>query len=75
MKWVASGGFEAGFDLVGWLQFAEYLFNFLTFPSVLNKQCGVVSGMADRWHHPILITLAVSYSNWVLYSPGEISVK
>ena len=26
----------------------------LTFPSVLTKQCGVVPGMVDRWHHLII---------------------
>ena len=31
----------------------------LTFPSVLTKQCGVVPGMVDRWHHLVLLSLEV----------------
>ena len=34
----------------------------LTFPSVLTKQCGVVSDMVDRWHHLTLLSLEIFYS-------------
>ena len=48
----------------------------LTFPSVLTKQFGVVTGMVDKWHHLVLLSLNVlSYSNRILYSPGEVSVN
>ena len=30
--------------------------------------------MADRWHH-LVLSLEVSYSNWILYAPGEIIVN
>ena len=46
----------------------------LKVPSVLTKQCGEVPGMVDRWHHLVLLSLEI-FSNWILYSPGEISVN
>ena len=47
----------------------------LTFPSVLTKQCALVPDMVDRWHHLVLLSLQGFYSNWILYSPGEIRVN
>ena len=35
----------------------------LTFLSVLTKQCGVVPGLVDRWHHLILLSLEFLYLN------------
>ena len=48
----------------------------LTFPYVLTKQCGVVPGLVDRWHHLMLLSLDIlGYSNRILYSPGDVSVN
>ena len=46
----------------------------LTFPSVLTKQCGVVPGMIDRWHHLLLLSLE-DFVVILKLNPGEISVN
>ena len=36
--------------------------NELAFNSVLAKQCGVVPGMVDRWHHHLIFLAVLGFT-------------